>query len=319
MSNKRLRNACFTVNNYSDADIELLRALSKDARVKYLVFGKEVAPSTGTPHLQGYVSFTGQVSFSNVKDMIGHTAHIEPAKGSPAQNRTYCSKGGDFEEYGQVPKGRGKPALKCSDILKSLQTESVLSLAEKDMIALHQLRQVQQLATLASDTIMREIKVYIHIGPAGTGKTYGVWKKGDVYSKPIGPWWDGYTGQKVLLLDDYYGYLPYSELLRVLDVYPYRVPVKGGYVHAKWTEVHITSNRFPHEWYKVGFTPALSRRILKIIYHSGSIDDGVFTTKDITKAYNKAPSTYASPDGAASTSFGDESFTNDEVKHSKSR
>lgn len=44
---------CFTLNNYTDEEIRRLESLECER----LVVGKEVAPTTGTPHLQGYIRF----------------------------------------------------------------------------------------------------------------------------------------------------------------------------------------------------------------------------------------------------------------------
>lgn len=279
-------------------------ALSKDESVRYAVFGKEVAPTTGTPHLQGYLSFKSQKRFNAVQKLLPAGAHIEAAKGTPQQNREYCTKGGQFEEFGVIPKV-GKPPIKTSEALKLLKDKSLVKILEDDDVSFHQIRGMQLLSAMVTNTAMREVKVVLHIGPAGTGKTYGVWTTdpSQVYSKPTGLWWDGYTGQKVLLLDDYYGYITYHELLKILDVYPYKVPIKGGFVQAQWTEVHITSNRWPHQWYKKGYTPALQRRIKDIILHS--IIDGTFSQENYTEAYNEAPTSFSSFETPNAT-YGDE-------------
>ena len=49
------------------------------------------------------------------------------------------------------------------------------------------------------------------------------------YYKPRGEWWDGYEQHKLIIVDDFYGWLKYDELLKITDRYPYRVPVKGGF------------------------------------------------------------------------------------------
>lgn len=87
---------CFTINNYNQGDVDRLVALDH----KYLIFGREVA-ATGTPHLQGYVEFNARKRFNSVKSLLGVTAHISAAKGSASQNKDYCSKEGDFEEFGE--------------------------------------------------------------------------------------------------------------------------------------------------------------------------------------------------------------------------
>nr|WPR18691.1 MAG: hypothetical protein [Chemarfal virus 268] len=101
-----VRKWVFTLNNYTDEDILMLSTLYPDT-VKYLVFGREVG-AEGTPHLQGFVWFKNLKSFIQAKVCIGQRAHLEKANGSPAQNRVYCTKDGDFEEFGGLVTGAGK-------------------------------------------------------------------------------------------------------------------------------------------------------------------------------------------------------------------
>ncbi len=92
----------FTVFNYSDESLLHVFLLSEDSAVSYIVVGREIAPTTGTRHLQGFVSFASRKSFAAVRGLLP-TSHIECARGSPTQCRTYCIKDGDYDEYGEVP------------------------------------------------------------------------------------------------------------------------------------------------------------------------------------------------------------------------
>lgn len=77
-------------------------------------------------------------------------------------------------------------------------------------------------------------------------------------------WWDGYAGEGRLIIDDFYGWIQHHVLLRVLDVYPMRLDIKGSTTYAAWTEVFITSNKHPREWfnkYPWDADDALQRRI----------------------------------------------------------
>lgn len=93
---------CFTINNPVPADEERLTTLANGENVTYLVFGRETA-ATGTPHLQGFVTFAVNCRFRRAKGYIGETAHIEVARGTSLQAANYCKKEGNFEEFGDLP------------------------------------------------------------------------------------------------------------------------------------------------------------------------------------------------------------------------
>lgn len=96
----RQRAFCFTINNYTDADCDSVTALANHAQ--YIVCGKEVGESN-TPHLQGYVYFENQRTFASVSKKLPR-AHLEKAKGTPAQNREYCKKQNNILlEAGEIP------------------------------------------------------------------------------------------------------------------------------------------------------------------------------------------------------------------------
>lgn len=88
----------FTWNNYTAATLQLLRDIPQTC-YHYLVYGQEVAPTTGTPHLQGYVSFVERKRIAWVRNLF-QGAHIELARGTPLQCREYCIKDGDYTEFG---------------------------------------------------------------------------------------------------------------------------------------------------------------------------------------------------------------------------
>lgn len=100
MSEPRYTKWTFTVNNWTEADEAALILFLNSHSVAYGIFGKEVA-TTGTPHLQGYVRFRYGVRFGGVQRRLPSGAHIERARRGDDANYVYCSKGGDFTEFGE--------------------------------------------------------------------------------------------------------------------------------------------------------------------------------------------------------------------------
>lgn len=98
----RAKHWCFTLNNYTPEDVDRIDSLEET--VDYLIYGKEVGES-GTPHLQGFVSFKNRVRRSTAVARLGQ-AHFTVAR-NVDQAIEYCKKEGDFKEFGNRPKGPG--------------------------------------------------------------------------------------------------------------------------------------------------------------------------------------------------------------------
>lgn len=260
----RARGICWTLYDYEGYIKDL-----EQEHCTYIVYGKEVCPDTKRPHLQGYIYYNNAQSLSAFSSFYNN-CHVEKQRGTAEQASEYCKKEGDFTERGELPK-QGK-RTDWGLALEQLKTQDITDVIQSQPQLLPCQRALREFKNLLLKPKHRTVNVIVLYGTAGTGKTrYAYDNYPDLYSKPRGEWWDGYTGQKAILLDDYYGYLPYCELLRVLDRYPYQIPYKGGYTQAQWDTVIITSNRLPPQWYQAGLTPALRRRINKCFLVS-SID-----------------------------------------------
>lgn len=101
---------CFTINNYTEEEYQDL--LNGD--YNYIIIGKEIGKE-GTPHLQGYLQLPKKKKISGMKK-INNRAHWEISRGSPEDNKKYCSEEGNFEERGTM----GKPGKKKMDMTKAV-------------------------------------------------------------------------------------------------------------------------------------------------------------------------------------------------------
>lgn len=96
------KNWCFTLNNYTDENLAVLETFP----CTYIIYGKEVGEQ-GTPHLQGYVQMEKRTRMTALRKLL--QCHWSPARGTPEQNKVYCSKEGDVYERG-VPTVEGQRA-----------------------------------------------------------------------------------------------------------------------------------------------------------------------------------------------------------------
>ena len=73
----------------------------------------------------------------------------------------------------------------------------------------------------------------------------------DAYPKiPNTKFWDGYQGQRVVVIDEFRGDISISNLLRWFDRYPVLVEIKGSSTVLMAETIYVTSNLDPREWYR---------------------------------------------------------------------
>lgn len=96
----------FTLNNWTPEEFDRIVELHTSGQAEYLVVGREIAPTTGTPHLQGYIAFVNRKAQNTVRNLLPR-AHVYIIRGTPAEASTYCRKDGDFSEFGTVPVSQG--------------------------------------------------------------------------------------------------------------------------------------------------------------------------------------------------------------------
>lgn len=225
----KLRNVCFTLNNYTDAQIETI----KEIDCNYMVFGEEIGESK-TPHLQGYIEFPNSRSFASIKSDL-YNAHIEARRGTAKQASDYCKKE-DFEPY---EKGEISNQGKRSDIVALYEKvkEGVPDIELQDALPSAYMKYYKAVDRVRinisrEDKVWKPVKVTVLVGPTGVGKSRKAREiDPDLYNVSYGEklWWDGYDGQKTILLDDFYGWIRYGHLLNLLDGYPFNLPIKGGF------------------------------------------------------------------------------------------
>jgi hypothetical protein len=262
----RHRNFTFTFNNWDTKDPQETWINSIECR--YMSYGKEIAPSTGTPHLQGFICFTSAKTKSAViKLMPG--CHIEVMMGSLDQNVHYCNKDGDYTERGDKPltndnKGRAE----------KLRWKRALDLAKEGKIneidADIQFRYYSNIKRIKADHEQKPdpqsetAGIWIY-GEAGCGKTRSVWEKyPDLYIKSRNKWWGGYDGQDIVLCDDlgkkdaeWMG----SFLKDWGGQYPFQAETKGGGMQIR-PKIFIVTSQYSIEqlWNDKETQDALFRR-----------------------------------------------------------
>lgn len=266
----RARNWCFTINNWDQSDLDAIKE-----KATYVVCQAECGES-GTPHLQGYAEFDTTMRLSAVRK-LSKRAHWETRRGTQEQAIAYCKKE-DTRVDGPWEFGEKKEQGKREDVLivKEMIDEGATIADVQDAYFESWVRNYKAFDRYKRDrTESRnwEMEVLVYWGPPGTGKTRkAVEDNPGAYMKPEGEWWDGYTGQECVIMDDFYGSrMSWGFLLKLLDRYPLLVPFKGGFHQFSSKRIIITSNVDCHEWYDFVGKPqmklqALLRRVTRKIH-----------------------------------------------------
>lgn len=270
---KRHRAWCFTLNNWTEQHQDRLRALVQscdgvdEGRVhvthpvggcaRYIRWGREVAPTTGTEHLQGLVSFLHGVSFAVCRRLLGGSAHVEPVADWDA-SMEYVIKDGDWEEHGRRPRPGARTDLEriASALVTGETTLHDVALEFPSRYLQYSRGWRALAAEVASQQPgQRQRPDILYLwGPSGVGKTR---RANSDYPSPGAywlphpncgtVWWDGYRGQDTVVIDEFNGWLTLTECLRILDRYPHSVRTHDGYVPLRAHRFVFTSNLAPDQ------------------------------------------------------------------------
>lgn len=287
------KNWCFT-DQIPKGELPSKPAIAAEG-VKYLIAQKEVAPTTGQLHWQGFVSFKTNKRLKAVKKMLPR-AHWELAKGSASQNKVYCTKeasrapGTAPVEFGDIPNpGKRTDLEEFATAVRS--GKRARHLADEGFLALlaRYPKLYAALAMTHRPPTHPDKKVILLFGKPGAGKTRFVFDKHEkdpeFWTAPLSngtPWFDGFDGHETALLDDFDGKASKVGLamtLKLFDIYPIQAPTKGG--HAWWNPktLYVTTNLPPQDWYDFSTRraqyDALLRRVTEA--HCWDLETGFYT------------------------------------------
>jgi hypothetical protein len=232
------------------------------AHCKYLVYGREVS-STGTPHLQGFMTLNKRHTLSSLKKLLGPRPHLEPARKTSEQAADYCKKDGDYEEFGTPPTpGQRTDLLRACDMIKS--GHSIQAVAEECPDTFVKFgRGIRDLKlTLEKPYDHDDVRGVWYWGPPGSGKSYRARMENPCsYLKAQNKWFDGYAGEESIILDD----LDHNALGHHLKIWADRYActgeTKGGTIHLRHKRFIVTSNYTPSQLFEdTEMSSAIERR-----------------------------------------------------------
>lgn len=239
---------CFTLNNPTSND------LSTHPLERYVVWQLERG-TEGTNHLQGYIELSKPARLAAMRTWLPG-AHFEARRGTREQARDYCRKEdsrveGPFER-GTWEAGGSGARNDLLEVKRKLDNNVPMQdiWDEHFQTTLRHYKGFQEYKKIKTGHRTWKTVVTCYWGRTGTGKSRRCLELAPTaYWKTRDEWWDGYEGQEDVILDDFYGWLPWDFLLRLLDRYPLDVNAKGGGRRMVAKRIFLTSNKPPEEWY----------------------------------------------------------------------
>jgi hypothetical protein len=225
---------------------------------------KEIGVINDTPHMHIFCCFSSAVRFSTLKKKFPY-GHFDMCKGSCFDNRSYVFKEGKWLndskadtnirdshfEYGEMPVERQGARNDLADLYDGILSGATdLELIKQDYNNMLRLDKIQRIReSIIADKFRnanRDLEVTYIYGSAGTGKTryiYDTYGFTDVYrvTDYVHPF-DNYSGQSIMVFDEYRAQIALSLMLNYLDIYPLELPARYYKRQACYTKVFIISN-----------------------------------------------------------------------------
>lgn len=263
---KQARCWMFTVNNYLESEVEFL----KTCVCRYIKFGREAAPSSGTPHLQGFIVFENAKTRGGVLEATGtrrsgpgvkpvvYQMSCRPMYSSVAACMEYCGKDGDVFERGDPPvaqKERGESSQeRTREIIRLARCGAFEELEQAYPDAwFYQQRQImtQRYHAISKheslDGVLDNVWIF---GPPRVGKSRLARQMAPgAYVKPADTrWWDQYNGEENVILDDLTSGFYSATFKTWTDRHAFIAEVKCGTLRIRPKRIVVTSNK-PPEYY----------------------------------------------------------------------
>lgn len=224
----------------------------------------------GRVHWQLFAAFSKKIRLNTIKTLIN--GHWEPSRSEAAEAYVWKEESaieGTRFEFGAKTFNRNNAGDwgRIKDMAK--RGELVALLDEEPEIAIKHYRTLKQIGVdfmVCPPNLPGPCGKWVY-GPPGVGKSFWVrenWGQ-DLYIKAQNKWWDGYRGQKFVLLDDFDAKVLGHYLKIWLDAYSFTAETKGGTMQIRPDLFIITSNYKPEELFEDPLVAeAVTRRCQKI-------------------------------------------------------
>jgi hypothetical protein len=305
-----------TINNFLEHGYTRENIRERLTALKSLVYfcaAEEIGLESKVHHIHIYTC-SSPVRFSTMKNVFSLGGDIESCRGTSAENKAYIEKTGKwendekadtkiegtFEEWGEMPQERQGFCLEA-DIIDRIQdgatNAEILREYPQFMRGIRDIDYIRQnLRAEEYREKWRNLEITYIFGSTEVGKTryvmdgcgYANVYAVNNYKHPF----DGYTGESVMLFDEFNSNFRIQDMNNFLDGYPLSLPARYTNKQACYERVFIISNldireQYKHEQqYQPKVWVAFLRRIKYIITFTGK-GEYIRQTKD--EYFNNQP------------------------------
>lgn len=268
---KNSKSFAYTLANYSSIDEENLKLIE----CNYHTIGREIAPSTGLPHLQGFITFdlakTWNCAKSILSNATNNTIHVELCKKSDWVNDQYCKKTGDYWCSNSQKQGQRTDLI---PLVTAIQQDKSLDqmFTALPVLTFRHFDRIIKFKQIMAKPRNWPMELWIVLGKPGIGKSRIIHHLfPDAYKMPyqtnmINPFYENYCGQETVVFDEFNNSLGYQHMLQLCDRYPMIVNIKGGHTQMRAKRIILISNMPAEDFYPdERFRAAFCRRITHVI------------------------------------------------------
>ena len=275
---KQSRSWVFTLSAKHVSEDELREKLEG-----YTWIGQLERGEGGYEHYQGYIENETPIRFSTLKNKFP-TIHLEIRMGTQLQAYEYVTKEetrigqilGNMEKpHEEQKRGRGKILETLHERIRNGEkVDDIIETSPEAIPHVRNLREVENVLqrNAARKNKYRDVRVTYLYGKTGVGKTRYVHETYDDelfrvtdYENPF----DNYSGERVLVLDEFNSQLKFELMLNLLDRYPTELHARFYNKWAAHDEVWIISNLKLEEMYPAvqQSSPEQWQAFLRRIHH----------------------------------------------------
>lgn len=240
--------------------------------MRYLVYQREIAPTSGREHWQGAVAFFECQAGGRVQEQLGGGSelHVELSRSDACY--AYCTKeetrkaGTTPREFGAKPGGRGARVdwTRIRDDCKAGKDDAHFATVypQQFVQCSRGIREMRSVLTGKPREPSQGVFVTVFWGVTNAGKSTRAYNEAlgiagsssGVYVKRSDHWWSGYDGQKCVIIDEFEPSemgkeTQVSYWLSIFQPFPIRVKTYNTERQLEATHFWITANTNPQFWW----------------------------------------------------------------------